>query len=180
MTWSPLKRWQIQLDSMGSNVMNNKYFSFLIICLVAGMLCMGGVCAKESTEVHNFGEFKMDVPKDSDFKEQSIDPENLNDMPGEMSAYVDEQSLMFVYYIYSPLFSGEGNSALYQLMFEGINVDVNQAYEYQDGNLRVIEPVHKSDMTFSEVALTSGNETVLLCGQDVSLLKEMGHSVKFT
>ena len=64
-------------------------------------------------------------------------------------------------------------------MFSSINPDVNQSYESQDGNLRVIESVPKSDMTFPMVALTSGNETVMLFGQDVSLLKEMGHSVKF-
>lgn len=93
--------------------------------------------------------------------------------------YLDEKNLIILMYIDSPLFAGENNAAIYQGMFSSINPDVNQSYESQDGNLRVIEPVPKSDMTFPMVALTSGNETVMLFGQDVSLLKEMGHSVKF-
>jgi hypothetical protein len=35
-------------------------------------------------------------------------------------------------------------------------------------------------MNFSMVGLTSGNKTMLIFGQDVDLLKEMGHSVKFS
>ena len=159
--------------------MNNKYLSIIIICLLGIMLCMGAVSAK-SMKAKNFNDFTMDVPTDSNFVEQEIeDGSEDSDVLMSAETYLDEKNLIILMYIDSPLFAGENNAAIYQGMFSSINPDVNQSYESQDGNLRVIEPVPKSDMTFPMVALTSGNETVMLFGQDVSLPKEMGHSVKF-
>lgn len=143
------------------------------------MLCVGAVSAK-SMKTEHFGDFNMDVPKNSNFVKQELDEESQDsDIPLSMDVYVDEKNIMGIYYIDTPLFAGENNAIIYQGIFSSLNPDINQSYESQEGNLRIIEPVPKSKMTFSMVAFTSGNETIMLFGQNVSLLKEMGHSVKF-
>ena len=161
--------------------MNSKYLSILIICSLGVILCMGAVCAKSMTS-QNFGDFRVDVPKNSDFVEQDLDVDESenSDIPLSGETYVDEKNILMLVYIDSPLFAGENNAAIYQLMFSTTNPDLNQSYESQEGNLRIIEPVKKSEMNFSMVGLTSGNKTMLIFGQDVDLLKEMGHSVKFS
>ena len=159
--------------------MTNKGLSILIIFLLIGVLCMGVVCAK-SMETQDFLNFKMDTPDGSNFVEQPTEGDNeFNGVPLSQVAYADDANQIVIYYINSPVFSGEGNSVFYQLFFENVNPDSNQSYEYQEGNLRVLEPVHKSGMTFSLVGLNSGNETLLLFGQDVNLLKDMANTVEF-
>ena len=158
--------------------MSNKSLSILMIFLLIGVLCMGVVCAK-SMETQDFLNFKIDTPEGSNFVEQPTEGDNeFNGVPFSQVAYADEANQIVIYYINSPIFSGEGNSVLYQLFFESVNPELNQSYEYQDGNLRVIEPVQKSEMTFSLVGLTLGNETLLLFGPDVNLLKDMANTVE--
>lgn len=159
--------------------MNKKYLSILIICLLGFILCVGAVSAK-SMKTEHFGDFKMDVPKDSNFVKQEIDEGSEDsDLPLSMDVYVDEKNLIAFYYIDSPIFAGENNAIIYQGIFSSLNPDINQSYESQEGDLRIIEPVPKSEMTLSMVGTTSGNETIMIFGQDISLLKEIGHSITF-
>lgn len=159
--------------------MNNKYLAVLIICALGLMLCVGAVSAK-SMKTKNFADFKVDVPKDSNFVKQKVDDESKDsDIPMSMEVYVDEKNIVGLYYIDSLLFAGENNAVIYHGIFSSLNPDINQSYESQENNLRIIEPVPKSDISLSLVGLTSGNKTIILFGEDVSLLKEMGRSVKF-
>lgn len=159
--------------------MNNKYLSIMTIFLLGVMLCMGAVSAK-AMKTNDFDDFEMDIPNDSNFVKQELedDPKD-SDMPLSVETYIDETNLIVLAYIDSPMFAGENNAAIYQAMFSTINPNINQSYESQDDELRIIEPIPKSDMNFPMVGLTSGNKTIMLFGQDIDLLKEMGHSVKF-
>ena len=157
--------------------MNNKLLSLILICLLVGVLSMGFVCAK-SMKTEDFGTFKMDVPKDSNFVKQEIEDSDDNVFDNQ-EQYVDEKNLIILTYVDTPLFSGEHNAIIYQALFEAINVDLNQSYEYQEGDLRIIEPVHKSNEVLSLVGLTSGNETLILLGPDTNLIKDMAHTTEF-
>ncbi len=157
--------------------MNNKLLSIILICLLVGVLSMGVVCAK-SMKTQDFGTFKIDVPKDSNFVKQELEDSDDNIFANQ-EQYVDEKNLIVLNYVDTPLFSGENNAILYQAIFESINVDLNQSYEYQEGDLRIIEPVHKSNEVFSLVGLTSGNETLILMGSDTNLIKDMAHTTEF-
>ena len=159
--------------------MSNRRLSILIIFLLIGVLCMSVVCA-ESMETQDFLNFKIDTPKGSNFVEQPVENgTEINGVPISQVAYADESNQIVIYYINSPVLSGDGNSVFYQLFFESVNPELNQSYESQEGNLRVIEPVHKSEMSFSLVGLNSGNETLLLFGPDVTLLKDMANTAEF-
>ena len=158
--------------------MNNRYLSILMISLLIGMACMGIVCAKESMKTHDFKDFKMDVPKDSNFVKQPL--EDLDDDMGfEEKAYLDEKNQIVINYGYFPIATDDNVYLFYQFAFESLNPDLNQSIEYQEDNLRIIEPNSNSDMYFSLVGVNSGSEMVMLFGDDVNLLKTMAHSVEF-
>ncbi|WP_298502390.1 hypothetical protein [uncultured Methanobrevibacter sp.] len=158
--------------------MNKKYISILIICSLITVLCMGLVCAK-SMQTQDFYSFKIDTPNGSNFVKEEIEIDEDNIFPGSQEAYVDEQNQIMIYYIDSPIFAGENNAIIYHALFSTLNPDANQSYEYQEDNLRVIETVTESEMNLQLVGLTSGNETILLIGTDVDLLKDMAHTVEF-
>ena len=159
--------------------MNKRYISLLIICLFGCMLCMSVVCAKDSMKNQKFGnEFKMDVPKNSNFAQQARESDENETVPFDEKLYFDEKSQIAVEYINSSVFSN--NTAIFcQVFFESGNADLNKSYEYQEGDLRVMEPVSKSSSYFSVVGKGSGNKFVMLSGQDVSLMKKMAHSIEF-
>lgn len=160
--------------------MNNKYLSIFIIGLLACMLCMGVVCAKDSMKNQKFGkEFKMDVPNDSKFAQQALEADENEEVPLNEKVYFDEKTQIMIDYANSSMFSENNTAIFYQYVFESINVDLNQSYEYQEGDIRVIEPVTKSNLYFSMVGVTSGNQIVLLFGDDVNLMKKMAHSIEF-
>lgn len=142
-------------------------------------MTMSVVCATSMTS-HDFGgDFNMDVPKDSNFVEQPVDLNGTDAINLNERVYMDESKIILVEYVSTSLIGKENAYIFYQFMFESVNPDLNQSYEYQDDNLRVIEPVSKDNQHFAIVCMTSGNETVMLAGQDVDLLKDMAHTIEF-
>ena len=57
--------------------------------------------------------------------------------------------------------------------------DLDECYEYQEGNLTILEPKKIDDNHFPVVATSSGNESVILMGKDLDLIKKMGKSIDF-
>ncbi len=57
--------------------------------------------------------------------------------------------------------------------------DLDECYEYQEGNLTILEPKKIDDNHFPVVATGSGGEVVVIAGKDLDLIKKMGNSVDF-
>lgn len=143
-------------------------------------MSMSTVCANSMTS-HDFdGNFKMDVPKDSNFVKQAMeDNKDADVLQLDSGTYLDEKNLILVEFVDSPLISDSNDKVLYHYVFSEANGDLNQSYEYQEDNLRVIVPVKNTDEYISVVGFNEGNKTVCLMGYDVDLLKDMAHTVEF-
>ena len=57
--------------------------------------------------------------------------------------------------------------------------DLDECYEYQEGNLTILKPKKINDMHPVLVGTSSGNESVILMGKDLDLIKKMGKSIDF-
>ena len=157
--------------------MNKKII--LGLCLVVAVMSIGTVCA-ESMVSHDFDDFKMDVPKDSNF--QKVPLNNTDDadiLNMNEKAYLDEGNMIIVESVDTSLISKNQISLFTHYVFNLVNPDLNQAYEHQDGNLRVMEPASNSDQYFSVVCINSGNKSVVLAGLDVNTLKDMANTIDF-
>ena len=157
--------------------MDSKYISVLIICLLLSMVCMGTVCAK-SMKTQDFGDFKMDVPTDSNFAEQAMETDEDDDFSIKSELYIDNQNQIMVMNTNSSIISQDNSYMMYTYMFDTVNMDLEKSYEYQDGNLRIIEPVSDSELYFSLVGISLGNNTIMLFGNDVNQLKNMAKTAE--
>lgn len=154
--------------------MNNKVMCLFTIFLA--VIITMGVASATDLESHDFDDyFSMDVPQGTTFQKEdsSINDEFKMDSVGYMS------DSLGVFYIDTQFFLEYTSYSLYQMMFENINVDLTKCYESQEGNLRILEPTTNDGVHFSLVGTSSGNKMVVLMGNDVSLLKEMGHTIEF-
>jgi len=155
--------------------MNRKFLGLCIIFLVA-VLTMGAVGAT-NLERHDFdGYFSMDVPEGAAFEKQNSSTYE-NGIKIDSISYMSDS--MVIFYMATPLLSEYSSYSLYQTMFESVNSDLTQCYESQEDNLRILEPTANDTVHFALVGTSSGNKTVLLMGNDVALLKEMGHTIRF-
>lgn len=157
--------------------MKSKYISFLIIVLLLGMVCMAAVCAKDSMKTGQFGDVSMDVPKDSNFAKQAVN-NSANDMGIEFDMYADEKLPIIVALTDFRLLSNENSVIFYQTMFEFIDPESHSAYEYQDGNLRIMESTSDAKSHYALVGFNLDNYTIILIGEDVNLLKRMAKTAE--
>lgn len=157
--------------------MRSKYVSVLIICLLLGMVCMGAVCAKDSMKTEKFGKVLMDVPKDSNFAKQAVN-NSENDMGMEYDVYIDEKIPLIIGLTDVGLFSNESSPIFYQTMFELMDPDSNSAYEYQDGNLRIMESTSSAESPYALVGFNLDNYTIILMGEDVNQLKSIAKTAE--
>ena len=155
--------------------MNKKFIGLFIIFFVA-ILAMGSVGAAK-LENHNFDDnFWMKVPKDTTFQKQN-DSINENGLNQISLSYINNDLL--VLYMDSMGVSENSSKWFYQTMFESINMDLNECYETQEGDLIILEPKKIDEMHFPVVGVSSGNKNVMLMGNDVDLLKDMAHTIEF-
>ena len=155
--------------------MNKKIIGLFTISLIV-ILTMGAVSAA-NLESHNFdGYFSMKVPKDMTFEKE--DDSTIDEEMKLISLSYLSDSLV-VFYWEGPIYSNYSSYYYSQLMFQGINPDLTKCYESQEDNLRILEPTTNDDVHFAIVGTNSDNKQIFLAGQDVSLLKEMGHSIEF-
>lgn len=154
--------------------MNKKIF---LIAIIALMLSMSVVSANEFKN-KQFDGFSINVPKNSNFAEQTTEGENIGEI-GIYKLYLDENNQIAIEYLETPVISGENIDFFYQQMFCSLNPNLDNCYETQIGNMKVLYPMKKSEENFAMVGVNDGNQTVVIGGSDVSLIKEMGKSVEF-
>ena len=88
------------------------------------------------------------------------------------------QDLVIVYED-TPIFSENSSKFIYQTLFESMYPDLDECYEYQEGNLTILEPKKIDDTHVPLAGTTSGSEYVIIMGKDLDLIKKMGKSVDF-
>ena len=155
--------------------MNRKCVGLFIIFLVA-LLAIGSVGAANLKNQDFDGYFSMKVPKDASFQKDE-NYTNENGFKLVSVSYVNND--LGIFYMDSPAFSENSSTWFYQTMFEGINLDLNECYETQEGNLVILEPKTIDETHLPVVGVASGNKMVILTGKDLDLLEDMGHSVNF-
>ena len=147
----------------------------LTIFFVA-ILAMGSINAVDLSH-HNFDNyFSMKVPKDLDFEKEdnSIYEDGFDAI--QISYVADD---LVIFFSDSMMYSEDNAAYFYQAMFQSMHPDSVKCYESQEGNLRILEPTANDEIQFSVVGLNEGNKFIILAGEDVDLLKEMGRSVNF-
>ena len=155
--------------------MDRKWICLFIIFLAA-IMAMGSVDAAELKD-HNFKDyFSMKIPKNAHFQKQN-DSSHENGLDMISLSYISQDLVIF--YENATLFSENSSKFLYQSMFESSMPDLDECYEYQEGNLTILEPKKIDDTHFPLVGITSGNEYVIIAGKDLDLIKKMGKSVDF-
>lgn len=154
--------------------MDKKWIMLFIIFLVS-ILAIGSVSAVNFSNRDFDGYFSMNVPKDVKLqKNVTINESGIN----EVSASYGNENLA-IFYMDSFMFSESSSKYFYQTFFESINMGLTECYETQDGNLTILEPKTHNNLELSLVGTCSGNKTIILLGDDVNLLKQMGNSIKF-
>ena len=155
--------------------MDRKWICLFII-FFAAVLAMGSVDAAELKD-HNFKDyFSMKIPKNAHFQKQN-DSSHENGLDMISLSYISQDLVIF--YENATLLSENSSKFLYQSMFESSMPDLDECYEYQEGNLTILEPKKIDDTHFPLVGTTSGSEYVIIMGKDLDLIKKMGKSVDF-
>ena len=155
--------------------MDRKWICLFII-FFAAVLAMGSVDAAELKD-HNFKDyFSMKIPKNAHFQKQN-DSSHENGLDMISLSYISQDLVIF--YENATLFSENSSKFLYQSMFESSMPDLDECYEYQEGNLTILEPKKIDDTHLAMVGTSSGNEYVIIAGKDLDLIKKMGKSVDF-
>ena len=155
--------------------MDKKWICLFIIFLAA-IMAMGSVNAVK-LENHNFKDyFSMEIPKDVTFEKQE-DSSHENGIDMVMLSYMSEN--LVIIYMDSTFVSENSSEFFVQSIFESSYPDLDECYETQEGNLTILEPKKIDGMHYPMVATGSGSEVVMIMGNDLDLIKEMGDSVDF-
>ena len=155
--------------------MDRKWICLFIIFL-ATILAMGSVNAAELKD-HNFKDyFSMKIPKNVHFQKND-DSRHENGLDLVSLEYISKDLLII--YKDAPIYTENSSEFLYQTMFENVMPDLDECYEYQEGNLTILEPKKIDDRHVPIVGVSCGNESVIIVGKDLDLIKKMGKSVDF-
>lgn len=154
--------------------MNKKFIGLFVIFFIA-IMAMGSVNAV-NLKNHNFDDyFSMKVPTTDFEKEDGSFQVNGTDSIS-ISYYNDE---FYIGYTDVEMFSEDNSAFIFQFFYQIINPDSNKCYESQEGNLKVLEPTKNDGTQVPLVGFCEGNKFLIIAGEDVDLLKEMAHTVKF-
>ena len=154
--------------------MNKNYIMILILLIIFSCGCVSA----ETMVQHTFGhDFTMLVPEDSNF--EKVESEFYKDLPFEEIDYADDKNNIVVGYINDSMISEENMDCNYDELFKLMNPDLKECIEYQENNVKVLEPKKKSDKNFAVVGLNQNNKTVILLGNDANILKNMLSSIEF-
>ncbi len=148
----------------------------LFIVFFVSVLAMGSVSASDLSNRDFGGYFSMDVPKDIKFQEEI----NVTNESGIKNVFLAElNDKISVFYMDSQMFGEDSSAWYYQTMFEGMNPDLTRCYESREGNLTILEPEVHNNKNFPLVGTNQGNKIIVVVGEDLDLIKEIGHSIKF-
>ena len=153
--------------------MNKK---LILILLCVSFFAIGSVGAADLENYDFDGYFTMKVPNDVTF-EKEINNTSEEGIDVVSANYMGEN--IIIAYMYNPIINENSSVFLYQTVLEQINPESSQCYESQEGNLTILESTLEDGSQIAIVGVSSGNKLIVIGGEDVSLLKEMGHSVKF-
>ena len=154
----------------------DKKLIILFVVFFTSILAIGSVSAVNLSNRDFDGYFSMDVPKGATFQKDI----NITDEDGIKNIYAEyTNDNIAIYYSDSPAFSENSSAWFFQTMFEVVNPDLSKCYESQEDNLRILEPTANNHLTFSIVGTSEGNKIIMVFGQDLNLIKQMGHSIKF-
>ena len=151
----------------------------ILTLIFISFLMVGSVNA--SLVDYNFdNDFSMNVPKDSNFVQQTV-PQSDDDTGfiGDEKDYVDEKNQLAVLYIESELISNDTVDGWYDNLFSVFNYNLTKYWESQSDGIKIFEPKGSSDEYFSMVGVHSENKTVVVFGEDTSLILKMANTVKF-
>ena len=155
--------------------MDKKWICLFIIFLAA-VLAMGSVDAVELKN-HNFKDyFSMKIPKNAHFQKQNM---SYHEDGLDVVYLVYGNENLAIMYKDAPIYTENSSKFLYQNMFQYVMPDLDECYEYQEGNLTILEPKKIDDMHVPIVGVSCGNESVIIVGKDLDLIKKMGKSVDF-
>ncbi|WP_297828488.1 hypothetical protein [uncultured Methanobrevibacter sp.] len=148
----------------------------LCIVLVILLFAIGSVSAADLFP-RNFDDyFSMKVPKNVNFQED-VDETYFNGTTMVFATYTSDN--IGIIYMDSFMFSENSSSSFYQSTFEGFNPDSTKCYESQEGDLKILEPIPKNDLSLSLVGKSSGNKILIVAGDNLSIIKQMAQSAKF-
>ena len=137
---------------------------------------MGSVSAAD-LENHDFdGYFSMDVPKGADFRNDTISfSENGTD-----NVIVDYGGdKLEITYADAPLLFKNHSSDYYEVMFDLLYPGYVLNSTGSEGNLTVFEAFDDFGETFPVVGTANGNRMIIVIGDDLDLVKQMGASIRF-
>lgn len=155
--------------------MKSKYLIGIGLIFIILLTCG---CVNAKMQEHDFEHyFSMDVPKNSNF--EKLEGKLYDNLPFEETDYVDSKNNIVIGYISDSMVSEDNVDCNYNQLFKLINPKLKECFEYQEGNIKVLEPKKKSNENFAVVGLHQDNDTIIIIGNDVDTLKEMAHSVKF-
>lgn len=156
----------------------NKKGIMIFTLMLTLFLMLGSVNA--SLVEHNFdNDFSMEVPSDSNFVLQPIQDDEDASIMGNEKVYLDENNLLFVLFVEGSMISDDNVDGLYEYIFEVINPGITNYWESQSDGMKVFKPKGHTDEYFSMVGTHSGNKTVIVFGDDTSLLIKMTNTTKF-
>ena len=156
--------------------MNKRVISVFVVFFVV-ILAISSVNAVDLTHYNFDNHFSMKIPKGTTFELQEDSNQDIVDGMVFLS-YVSEDNLV-VMYADGPIISEGSADYWFQSMFQSMNPDATKCYESREGNLKILEPISNDGTQFPFVGINEGNKTVMIIGEDVDLLKEMGHTLKF-
>ena len=151
--------------------MDRKWILFGLIFLL-----LGSVSAAD-LESHDFDDyFSMDVPKGANFTNETISfAENGTD-----NVIVDyEGDKLEITYADAPLLFKNHSSDYYEVMFDLLYPGYVLNSTGSEGNLTVFEAFDDFGETFPVVGTANGNRMIIVIGDDLDLVKQMGASIRF-
>ena len=155
--------------------MDKKWILSLIV-LCTFFLTISSVSADEMNYQDFDNYFSMKAPNNIHF-EKEINKTSENGIDQLYAAYISEN--VVVMYINSLAFSNESAVFFYQSFFEQMNPGSMECYESQEDNLTILEPVTNDGSGLSLVGMSSGNQVLIVAGDDLYTIKAMARTAKF-
>ena len=146
------------------------------ILLALVFILMGSVSAVDLESRDFDGYFSMDVPKGMNFTNNSIDvSENGTD-----DVIVDyEGDRLEITYLNAQFLFENHSSDYFDVIFELLYPGYDLYPRFSDENMTVFEAVDKDWDTYPVAGVASENRMILIIGEDLNLVRQMGSSVKF-
>ena len=139
-------------------------------------LTISSVSADEMNYQDFDGYFSMKAPNNIHF-EKEINKTTENGIDQLFASYMSEN--VVVMYINSLAFSNESAVFFYQSFFEQMNPGSMECYESQEDNLTILEPVTNDGSGISLAGMSSGNQVLVVAGDDSNVIKAMARTAKF-